>query len=214
MNDRSEKISLGVLASGRGSNFRAILRHERSGFFTRARVACLVTDNDQAPALAIAREFDVPAHVLLPRQYSTKDAYERAILATLDRYGVEWIALAGYMRLVGSVLLERYPLRILNIHPSLLPSFPGLHAQRQALEYGVRISGCTVHFVDAGVDTGPIIVQRAVPVLVDDTEESLSARILEQEHIAYAEAIKAVTERPWRLVGRTVRFLDEGAPSS
>jgi phosphoribosylglycinamide formyltransferase-1 len=112
------------------------------------------------------------------------------------------------MRIVGPTLLERYPQRILNIHPSLLPAFPGLHAQRQALEYGVKVAGCTVHFVDAGVDTGPIIVQRCVPVLPDDTEESLSARILEQEHQAYAEALKAVTERPWRIDDRIVCFLD------
>lgn len=199
---------VGVLASGRGSNFEALLRHEREGFFEKAKIVCLITDNPDAGALEIARRYGVPAHTVVRKDFPSKEAFESAIVRTLDSYDVNWVALAGYMRIVGPTLLERYPQRILNIHPSLLPAFPGLHAQRQALEYGVKVAGCTVHFVDAGVDTGPIIVQRCVPVLPDDTEESLSARILEQEHQAYAEALKAVTERPWRIDDRIVCFLD------
>jgi phosphoribosylglycinamide formyltransferase-1 len=132
--------------------------------------------------------------------------YEQAIIAELDKHQVEWLALAGYMKIVGPTLLARYPQRIINIHPSLLPSFPGLHAQRQALEYGVKVAGCTVHFVDAGVDTGPIIGQRSVAVHPRDTEDTLSARILEQEHQLYAESLKRVTELSWRIEGRTVVF--------
>ncbi|MCX7964222.1 MAG: phosphoribosylglycinamide formyltransferase [Candidatus Sumerlaea chitinivorans] len=199
-------IPLGVLASGRGSNFEAILRKQSYGYFARAQVACLIVNKAEAGAIAIAEQYGVPHHVVLQREFPSKDAYEAEIVRLLKSYGVEYVILAGYMRIVGHTLLEAYPQRILNIHPALLPSFPGLHAQRQALEYGVKISGCTVHFVDAGVDTGPIIVQRAVPVLPGDTEETLSARILEQEHIAYSEAIKMVTEEPWEIRGRVVHF--------
>lgn len=202
------KQRVAVLASGRGSNFEALLRHERAGFFQNVEFACLVVDQPHAGALDVAQRYGVPAHTILRKDFSSKQEFEQAIAQTLDRYGISWVVLAGYMRLVGPTLLEKFPQRILNIHPALLPSFPGLHAQRQALEYGVKVSGCTVHFVDAGMDTGPIIVQRCVPVLPHDTEETLSARILEQEHQAYAEALKAVTERPWRIEGRVVRFLD------
>ncbi|MCX7624896.1 MAG: phosphoribosylglycinamide formyltransferase [Candidatus Sumerlaeaceae bacterium] len=203
------KQKVGVLASGRGSNFEALLHHERTGFFQNIEIACLIVDQPQAGALEIAQRYGVPAYTLLRKDFSSKEAFEQAIAHTLDLHGVSWVVLAGYMRLVGPTLLDKYPQRILNIHPALLPSFPGLHAQRQALEYGVKVSGCTVHFVDSGMDTGPIIVQRCVPVLPNDTEETLSARILEQEHQAYAHALKAVTERPWRIEGRVVRFLDE-----
>ena len=206
MSNAHNGIRLGVLASGRGSNFKALLEKERQGYFEKARISCLITNNPRAGAIDIAKEAQIPVHIVIPREFPGKESYEKEIVRLLESYHVEWVVLAGYMRLVGQTLLERYPWRILNIHPALLPSFPGLHAQRQALEYGVKISGCTVHFVDAGMDTGPIIVQRAVPVLDSDTEETLSARILEQEHIAYAEAIKAVTERTWKIEGRVVKF--------
>jgi phosphoribosylglycinamide formyltransferase-1 len=206
MSNAHNGIRLGVLASGRGSNFKALLEKERQGYFEKARISCLITNNPRAGAIDIAKEAQIPVHIVIPREFPGKESYEKEIVRLLESYHVEWVVLAGYMRLVGQTLLERYPWRILNIHPALLPSFPGLHAQRQALEYGVKISGCTVHFVDAGMDTGPIIVQRAVPVLDSDTEETLSARILEQEHIAYAEAIKAVTERAWKIEGRVVKF--------
>jgi phosphoribosylglycinamide formyltransferase-1 len=206
MSNAHNGIRLGVLASGRGSNFKALLEKERQGYFEKARISCLITNNPRAGAIDIAKEAQIPVHIVIPREFPGKESYEKEIVRLLESYHVEWVVLAGYMRLVGQTLLERYPWRILNIHAALLPSFPGLHAQRQALEYGVKISGCTVHFVDAGMDTGPIIVQRAVPVLDSDTEETLSARILEQEHIAYAEAIKAVTERAWKIEGRVVKF--------
>lgn len=203
----SDIIRVGVLASGRGSNFEALLRKEREGYFERVRFTCLVSNVPSARALDVAREAGIPAEAIVPRSYASKDDYERAIIEVLERHGCSFLVLAGYMRIVGPVLLSRFPERIVNIHPALLPSFPGLHSQQQALDYGVRISGCTVHFVDAGTDTGPIIGQRAVPVLPEDTEDALSARILEQEHQLFAESLKRVTEEPHQIVGRTVRFL-------
>lgn len=203
----SDIIRVGVLASGRGSNFEALLRKEREGYFERVRFACLVSNVPSARALDVAREAGIPAEAVVPRSFASKDDYERAIIEVLERHGCSFLVLAGYMRIVGPVLLSRFPERIVNIHPALLPSFPGLHSQQQALDYGVRISGCTVHFVDAGTDTGPIIGQRAVPVLPEDTEDALSARILEQEHQLFAESLKRVTEEPHQIVGRNVRFL-------
>jgi phosphoribosylglycinamide formyltransferase-1 len=199
-------VLLGVLASGRGSNFEAILRRQAEGYFRRARIACLITDVPAAGALAIAAQHDIPATTIIPRQFPAKDDYEAEVAGFLEAHGADFVALAGYMRIVGRTLISRFPQRILNIHPALLPSFPGLHGQKQAIDHGVKVSGCTVHFVDPGVDTGPIIVQRAVPVLAGDTEETLSKRILAQEHIAYSEAIRMITEEPWFIDGRVVRF--------
>ncbi len=208
---QTQWTNVGVLASGRGSNFEALLRHEREGYFAKVRIVCLIVDKSDAGALHIAERYGVTFHIVRRKDFSSKEEFEQSIVSILESHEVEWVALAGYMRLVGRTLLERFPQRILNIHPALLPAFPGLHAQRQALEYGVKVSGCTVHFVDEGMDTGPIIVQRCVPVLPGDTEDTLAARILNQEHEAYSEALKAVTERPWCLEGRIVRFLDETA---
>ncbi|MCX7017838.1 MAG: phosphoribosylglycinamide formyltransferase [Candidatus Sumerlaeota bacterium] len=199
-------VHLGVLVSGRGSNLEALLSAERAGAFDRARIVCVFSDAPEARGLDVARNFRVAAYAFRPRDYPSKADYEKAVISILESHAVEYLMLAGYMRIVGAALLARYPLRILNIHPSLLPSFPGLHAQRQALEHGARFSGCTVHFADAGVDAGPIIAQRVVPVLPGDTEDTLSARILEQEHQLFTEAVKLVTERPWEIHGRTVMF--------
>ncbi len=199
--------ALAVLASGRGSNFRALMQRERNGYFDKAHISCLVTDQPNAGALAIAREFAIPTHAIQPKSFSSKSDYEAEVARVLRSYGVSFVILAGYMRIVSRVLLDAFPQRIINIHPSLLPAFPGLHAQKQAFDHGVRISGCTVHFVDEGLDSGPIIAQRAVAVLEDDTEETLEKRILEQEHLLYAEAIKHITEHPWEIRGRNVRFL-------
>ena len=196
----------GILLSGRGSNFAALLRHERDGMFGRARIACVVSNVPSAAGLGLARDAGLPAIALDPATFPTRRAYEQEVVAALEAHGVEWVCLAGYMKIVGATLLGRYPQRVLNIHPSLLPSFPGLHAQRQALDHGVCVSGCTVHFVDAGMDTGPVIGQRAVPVMQDDTEDSLSGRILREEHQLYAECLKRVTEQPWELRGRRVVF--------
>ena len=202
----NSKINIGVLASGRGSNFAALLRHEQSGYFRDAHVACLISNVQTAQALQLAEQANIPGICINPIAYASAVAYETAIIQALDTHQVKWVILAGYMKIVGPTLLARYANRILNIHPSLLPSFPGLHAQRQALEHGVRVSGCTVHFVDDGMDTGPIIGQRAVEVLPADTEETLSTRILEQEHQLFAECLKAVNEQSWRVEGRRVIF--------
>ncbi|MCX7717606.1 MAG: phosphoribosylglycinamide formyltransferase [Candidatus Sumerlaeaceae bacterium] len=206
MESADEIIPVGVMLSGRGSNFEALLRKQCDGYFQRARIVCVVSDNPDARGLVTAKANGIPAYAIAPHAHPGKAAYENAVLQILLQHGVSLVVLAGYMRIVGRVLLDHFPGRILNIHPSLLPSFPGLHAQRQAIEHGVRFSGCTVHFVDAGMDTGPIIGQRVVPVLPDDTEDTLSERILAQEHELYAECLKRVTEEPYEIRGRTVCF--------
>lgn len=202
-------VNLGVLASGRGSNLEAIVRAQGAGHFSRARVAVVVSNRPDARALDIARDAGIPAVTVLPRDFPSAADYERRIQDVLVEHGTHFVVLAGYMKILGSVLLDAFPHRIINIHPSLLPAFPGLHAQRQALEYGVRFSGCTVHFVDDGVDSGPIIAQRIVPVLPGDTEETLSARILAQEHELMPAVIKLLTEHRWTLRGRIFELLDE-----
>ncbi|OLB05178.1 MAG: phosphoribosylglycinamide formyltransferase [Candidatus Rokuibacteriota bacterium] len=196
-------LSLGVLASGRGSNLQAILEAcARPGF--PARVAVVVGDRERAEALARARGHGVPAFWLNPKDFGDRVLYDEALRRLLDEHRVGLVCLAGFMRILTPGLVRAYAGRILNIHPSLLPAFPGLAAQRQALEYGVRVAGATVHFVDEGVDTGPIVLQAAVPVHADDTEESLSARILVEEHRLYPEAIRLFAEGRLRLAGRTV----------
>ncbi len=201
-----KKLRVGVLASGRGSNLQAIINASESGKIP-AEVAVVISDNAEAPALDRAREHGIPAVYLHPPYYQSKEEYEQRIVLELREYGVELVCLAGYMRLVGRVLLEEFPNRIMNIHPALLPSFKGLHGQRQALEYGVRYSGCTVHFVDSGMDTGPIILQAVVPVLPEDGEEELAARILEREHVIYPEAVRLFAEGRLRVEGRKVIIL-------
>ncbi len=178
---------IGVLASGRGSNFVAIAEAIRRGDL-KAEIALLISDRKDAAALAKARELGIAAEHI-PYSVKDREAFERAAGDRFDEAGCSLIILAGYMRLLTPYFVRRYPGRILNIHPSLLPSFRGLHAQKQALEFGVKIAGCTVHVVTEELDAGPILGQRAVPVLEDDTEDTLSARILEQEHRLYPEAI-------------------------
>ncbi len=182
--------ALGILGSGRGSNFHAIAAAIDAGRLP-ARIACVIADLPDAFILERARRAGIPAFYVDPAPFKTKleGAAESRVIELLRTHGVELVALAGFMRIIKQGLLQAYAGRIINIHPSLLPAFPGLAAWRQALEYGVQVTGCTVHFVDAGVDTGRIILQRAVPVLADDTPESLHARIQEQEHQAYPEAI-------------------------
>jgi phosphoribosylglycinamide formyltransferase-1 len=200
-----KKLRLGVLASGRGTNLQAILDATRSGLLP-AEVVVVVADKVGARARERARRAGIPEYFVGPGAYPDKEAYEREIVALLERYGVELVCLAGYMRILTSVMLEAYRGRIINIHPSLLPAFPGLHAQRSAWEYGVRFAGCTVHFVEEEVDAGPIILQAVVPVLPDDTVENLSARILEQEHRIYIEAIQLYQAGRLEIVGRRVRI--------
>jgi len=198
-------MRLAVFASGRGSNFRALLEASRAGRLPQAEFVVLVSDKPDAKALDIAREYGVKALHVSPKNFESRDAYEQEILRCLRELKVEGICLAGYMRLVGKTILRAFPNRILNIHPALLPSFPGTHGHRDTLAYGVKVSGCTVHFVDEGVDTGPIIVQRSVEVLDDDTEETLAARILIQEHQAYPEAVDLLTRGLLDMEGRKVR---------
>ncbi len=187
------RTRLGVLVSGSGSNLQALLDAcAQEGF--PAEVACVVSNVPTAFALERARKAGVPAVVVDHKAFASKADFEKALLDALRAAGVEWVCLAGFMRLLSADFLGHYAGRVLNIHPSLLPAFPGLHAQRQALERGVKVAGCTVHFVDAGTDTGPIIAQAAVPVLPDDDEKSLSARILTEEHRLYPLAVRlAVT---------------------
>ena len=184
---------------------RAIVEACREGRVP-GEVAVVVSNRVSAAGLEWAADQGIPTRVVSHREYGSREEHDAAVVTELGRYGVEWVCLAGYMRLLSPRFIEAYPQRILNIHPSLLPAFPGLDAQRQALEYGVKVSGCTVHLVDAELDHGPIVVQRCVPVLEDDTVESLSARILKQEHRAYPEALRALLRGGWVLEGRRVRF--------
>lgn len=201
-------MKLGVLISGRGSNLQALLEAKRAGGLLQAEFAVVISNEPQARGLTIAREHGVPTKVLDHRPYrGRREEHDRAVVAELQAAGCEGIVLAGYMRLIGAVFFAAYRHRMLNIHPSLLPSFPGLHAQQQALDWGVKVSGCTVHFVDEGIDSGPIILQRSVPVVDDDTEESLAARILEQEHKAIVEAVDLFTRGRLRIDRRRAAIL-------
>jgi len=205
-----EPARLGVLLSGRGSNFLAIHEAIERGELP-ARIAMVVSNLPEAAGLARARELGLPVRAIAHRDEPSRHAHEQKVLATLEEAEVEWVCLAGYMRLLSAELVGRFPRRIVNIHPSLLPAFPGLDAQGQALEHGVKVSGCTVHLVDEGLDSGPIVVQRCVPVEDGDTTESLAARILEQEHEAYPEALRRLLTEPWRLEGRRLVFGRSGA---
>ena len=196
---------LGILLSGRGSNFLALQAAIARGALP-AVTALVVSNVAGAPGVVRAAELGLPTACLPAADYRDRGAQEEAILAALAAHDVEWVCLAGFMRLLSSRFLAAFPQRVLNIHPSLLPAFPGLHAQRQAIAHGVRVSGCTVHFVDAGLDSGPIVLQRTVPVHDDDDEAALAARILEQEHQAYPEALRRLLTEPWRVEGRRVVF--------
>jgi phosphoribosylglycinamide formyltransferase-1 len=196
-------LALGVLASGRGSNLQAILDAVAAGRID-VTVRAVVSDVADAFALERARRAGVPAVFVDPKGPGGKAGFEGRVVERLREHGVAAVALAGYMRVCGPVLLAAFPGRIVNIHPSLLPSFPGLHVQQAALEHGARFSGCTVHFVDAGVDTGPIIAQAVVPVLDGDTEETLAARILRQEHRVFPLALQLLAQGRLRVVGRRV----------
>lgn len=196
---------LGVLLSGRGSNFLAIHRAIERGEVP-AEIAVVVSNRAGAAGLGTARELGLRAEAVEPTGGEDREAHEARVIEVLRSAGVDWVCLAGYMRLLGPAFVAAYRHRILNIHPSLLPAFPGLHAQRQAFEYGVRVAGCTVHLVDEGLDSGPIVVQRAVPVEESDDAGRLAARILEEEHRAYPEALRRLLSGGWRLEGRRVVF--------
>jgi phosphoribosylglycinamide formyltransferase 1 len=193
--------SLGILLSGRGSNFVAIANSIETGRIPNARIAIVISNKADAPGIATARQRGLTAAVISSKD-RPRTEHEREIVAALKQHNVDLICLAGYMRLLSPWFVLQFPRRILNIHPSLLPAFPGLEAQEQAFAYGVKVSGCTVHFVDEELDHGPIIVQKTIPVLDTDDEHTLSARILEQEHLAYTEAINLVLGGQFEVVGR------------
>lgn len=197
------KKRIGVLLSGRGSNFEALAESVAAGRIPNAEIAIVISNRESAPGIQRAMARSIPTRVI-PSKGLEREAYDRQVAAVLDEYKVDLICLAGYMRLLSPYFVEKYPNRILNIHPSLLPSFPGLESQRQALEYGVKLAGCSVHFVDENLDAGPIILQAAVPVKDDDTEETLSGRILKEEHRIYSEAVRIVLEGRYKIVGRRV----------
>jgi len=193
--------NLGILLSGRGSNFEAIVRNVAAGKIPDAHIAIVISNRADAGGLEIARTLGLKS-LLIPSKGKERKDHDREVVTALQEHKVDLVCLAGYMRLLSPWFVRQFPGRILNIHPSLLPAFPGLEAQQQAFAYGVKVSGCTVHFVDEELDHGPIIVQRAIPVLDTDTEHTLAARILEQEHIAYSEAIHIVLEGKYEIVGR------------
>lgn len=199
----------GILLSGRGSNFLAlhdaVLRGE-----VPAEIALVASNVETAPGLDRARQRGLPVVAIPHRGEPDRAAHEAKLIAALRGAGVDWVCLAGYMRLLSPGFVAAFPRRILNIHPSLLPAFPGTDAQRQALDHGVKLSGCTVHLVDEGLDSGPIVVQRPVPVRDDDTPDTLAARILEQEHLAYPEALRRLLTEPWEIRGRRLVFQPAG----
>jgi phosphoribosylglycinamide formyltransferase 1 len=196
--------SLGILLSGRGSNFVAIADSIDAGRIPNARIGIVISNKADAPGITVARKRGLTAAVI-PSKGRPREEHDREVAGALKDAKVDLICLAGYMRLLSPWFVRQFPGKILNIHPSLLPAFPGLEAQEQAVAYGVKVSGCTVHFVDEELDHGPIIVQKTVPVLDTDDEHTLARRILEQEHLAYTEAIKVVLEGKFEIVGRRLR---------
>src|SRR5579862_3489180 len=200
--------SLGILLSGRGSNFVAIADSIDAGRIPNARISVVISNKPDAPGIATARQRGLTA-VVVPSKGKAREEHDCEVVAVLKQNGVDLVCLAGYMRLLSPWFVQQFPQRILNIHPSLLPAFPGLEAQEQAFAYGVKVSGCTVHFVDEELDHGPIIVQRAVSVLDTDSERTLAARILEQEHVAYTEAINIVLSGNYEIAGRRMKLIQK-----
>ena len=200
-----ELTKLGILISGRGSNMKSIVAACDAGEVP-AEVAVVISNTDDAPGIAWAAAHGLPTAVLAHTEYPDRENHDRAIAVRLVEAGVEWVCLAGYMRLLSAELINAFPNRILNIHPALLPAFPGLHGQQQAWEYGVKVSGCTVHLVDLELDHGPIVVQRTVAVLDGDDEDRLAARILVEEHTAYPEALAKLLAGGWLIEGRRIIF--------
>ena len=194
---------IGVLLSGRGSNFEALAESVSAGRIREAEIAIVISNQPDALGLKRAEGRGIPAR-LIPSKGLQREAFDRQVAAVLQEYKVDLICLAGYMRLLSPYFVTTFPQRILNIHPSLLPAFPGLEAQRQALEHGVKFAGCTVHFVDENLDAGPIILQATVPVLDSDDEHTLAERILKEEHRIYSEAVNIILEGKWRIEGRRV----------
>ena len=197
------KQRIGVLLSGRGSNFEALAGSIASGRIPNAEIAIVISNREGAPGIERAKARGI-ATSAIPSKGLERETYDRQVVAVLNEHKVDLVCLAGYMRLLSPYFVAAFPNRILNIHPSLLPSFPGLESQRQALKYGVKFAGCTVHFVDENLDAGPIVLQAVVPVKDDDTEDSLSARILQEEHRIYSEAVRIVLDGRYKIEGRRV----------
>ncbi|SRR5579885_2346315 len=205
--------NIGILLSGRGSNFEALADSIAAGRIPGARIALVISNREDAPGLQRAAARNIPA-LLIPSKGLEREAYDRQVVAALRQAQIDLVCLAGFMRLLSPYFVQQFSGRILNIHPSLLPAFPGLEAQRQALEYGVKFTGCTVHFVDENLDAGPIVMQAVVPVEPGDTPETLSARVLLEEHRIYTEAVRLVLSGQYRVEGRRVIPLAPGPPPS
>ena len=197
------KKRIGVLLSGRGSNYEALAGGIASGRISNAEISIVISNREGAPGIERAKARGIATREI-PSKGLERETYDRQVVAVLNEHKVDLVCLAGYMRLLSPYFVAAFPNRILNIHPSLLPSFPGLESQRQALEYGVKFAGCTVHFVDENLDAGPIVLQAVVPVKDDDTEDTLSARILQEEHRIYSEAVRIVLEGRYKIEGRRV----------
>jgi phosphoribosylglycinamide formyltransferase-1 len=199
--NQSKMKNIGILLSGRGSNFEAIAKNAASGKIPNARIAIVISNRTDAGGIELARTLGIEARII-PSKGKAREDHDREVVAELQQHKVDLVCLAGYMRLLSPWFVQQFPHRILNIHPSLLPAFPGLEAQEQAFAYGVKVAGCTVHFVDEELDHGAIIVQKTVPVFDGDDEKALAARILEQEHLAYSEAIDMILNREFAISGR------------
>lgn len=202
-----KKIRLGILASGGGTNLQSIIDHAERGAID-AEIRLVISNVPDAHALKRAAHHKIPSVVIDHRHYSTRQGFEKELIRVLHKYNVELVVLAGFMRVLTPSFIREFPMKIINIHPALLPVFPGTHVQQQALDYGVRFSGCTVHFVDEGVDTGPIIIQAVVPVRPDDTVETLAQRILREEHKIYPQAIQLIAQEKLEICGRRVLTRD------
>jgi phosphoribosylglycinamide formyltransferase-1 len=204
----ADLLKLGILISGNGSNLQSIIDHIEKGSL-KAIIKIVISNNPDAYGLTRAKKHGIPIVVLKNGDFKNKEDFDLELINILKNNSVDLVILAGFMRIITSTILNAFPQKIMNIHPALLPSFPGIHGQKQALEYGVKLSGCTVHFVDEGVDTGPIIIQSAVQVFDDDTEETLAARILKEEHWIYPRAIQLFSEGKIEIKGRKVRINTE-----
>jgi phosphoribosylglycinamide formyltransferase-1 len=203
----SNLLKLGVLISGSGSNLQAIIDNIEKGSL-KASIKIVISNNPKAYGITRAKKHGLPVAVLNHQEFKTRDDFDAELIRILKTNNVDLVVLAGFMRILTNTFLKSFPQRIINIHPALLPSFAGIHGQKQAFDYGVKFSGCTVHFVDDGIDSGPIIMQGVVPVLADDTEETLSARILKEEHRIYPQAIQYYAEGRINIIGRKVQIKD------
>ena len=200
-------VKLGVLVSGSGSNLQSIIDHIERGLLD-AEIRMIISNNPEAYALVRARKHGIPYTVLEHRDFTAREDFDRKMIEVFNLSGVELVIMAGFMRILSPLFLSAFPMKIMNIHPAILPSFPGMHAQKRAFDYGVKFSGCTVHFADEGIDTGPIIIQAIVPVFDQDTDETLAQRILKEEHRIFPKAIQLYAEGKLDVVGRKVRVKD------